>query len=207
MSKKASRKRRTIPPAAKALLELSPPGTVITAPRRHRRTFADPIPSPQPDFTNGPYLEQATLGRWNDPAVSGPDEVEIWMACQTLADFIARRCESYLFPDNATDQGRQRLRDVLAHSYRRGFYLAVLRYRDELKHVPEAASILRSLRRNAAKGGEGRRKKAEPRQKEIRKRFRELRKTTAKKTLRYLRVAEEFGMSDRHVARIVEGID
>lgn len=88
-----------------------------------------------------------------------------------------------------------------------GFRLALLRYAEDLKHVPEAAAMLEQRQKAAEKGGEGRRRKAEKKHKAIRKRFRELRKTVAKKTARYVRVAGEFGMSDRHIARIVDGID
>jgi hypothetical protein len=95
----------------------------------------------------------------------------------------------------------------IKRALRTGFNLALLRYADELKHVPEAVALLEAKRRGAQKGGEARRKKAAPNHKAIQKRFRELRKTVPKKTARYLRVAEEFGMSDRQVQRIVDGID
>jgi hypothetical protein len=88
-----------------------------------------------------------------------------------------------------------------------GFNLALLRYADDLKHVPEAAALLEKKRSAAKKGGNARRKQAEPNHKAIRKRFRELRKTVPKKTARYVRVAGEFEMSDRQIARIVDGID
>lgn len=74
-------------------------------------------------------------------------------------------------------------------------------------HMPEATAIRTALARGRKKGGAVNRRKAAPTHKAIRKRFRELRKTTPKKTVRYLRVAEEYGMSDRQVARIVDGID
>lgn len=88
-----------------------------------------------------------------------------------------------------------------------GFYLALTRYADDLKNVPEAEALLKAKREGAKKGGAARRAAAAPTHKAIRKRFRELRKTSPKKTARYLRIAEEFEMSDRHVARIVEGLD
>jgi len=88
-----------------------------------------------------------------------------------------------------------------------GFLLALLRYADGLKAVPEATAMLDSLRRNSAKGAAARRKQAAPNHRAIRRRFKELRKTTPKKTARYLRVAGEFKMSDRQIARIVDGID
>jgi hypothetical protein len=97
--------------------------------------------------------------------------------------------------------------DSVIDSMRDAFYLAILHYADDLKQSAKAAPLLEGLRQAARKGAAARRKQAAPIHKEIRKRFRELRKTTPKKTVRYLRVAEEFGISDRQVARIVDGID
>ncbi len=74
-------------------------------------------------------------------------------------------------------------------------------------HMPENAAIRTALARGRKKGAAVVRQKAAPTHKAIRKRFKELRKTTPKKTVRYLRVAEEYGMSERQVARIVDGID
>ena len=102
---------------------------------------------------------------------------------------------------------REIVQDAIQSTFRAGFYIAVMRYSDQLKHVPEAVAVVNQRLTAAHKGGAGRRKKAEPLHKAVRKRFREMRKTTPKKTVRYLRVAEEFKMSDRHIARIVEGID
>ena len=76
-----------------------------------------------------------------------------------------------------------------------------------LLEAAEAGPVLERLRHNAPKGGAARRKKVAPTHKAIQKRFRELRKSIPKKTVRYLRIAGEYEMSDRHVARIVEGID
>jgi hypothetical protein len=89
----------------------------------------------------------------------------------------------------------------------KAFSLALLRYAEDLKRSAEAAPLLEGLREAARMGGAARREQAAPTHKAIRKRFRELRKTTPKKTVRYLRVAEEFDISERHVARIVDGID
>ncbi|GDX96179.1 hypothetical protein LBMAG47_18430 [Planctomycetia bacterium] len=88
-----------------------------------------------------------------------------------------------------------------------GFFLAMWRYADDLKQSAEAAPVIEGLREAARKGGAARRAQAAPIHKAIRKRFRELRKTTPKKTVRYMRVGEEFQISERHVARIVDGID
>lgn len=104
-------------------------------------------------------------------------------------------------------EGWYRIRQTLEDCFRQGFYLALLRYADDLKTSAEAEPLIEGLRQAARKGGAARRAQAAPIHKAIRKRFRELRKTTPKKTVRYLRVAEEFEMSDRQVARIVDGID
>lgn len=88
-----------------------------------------------------------------------------------------------------------------------GFFLALVRYADDLKNVPEAVAMLEKRREIARSNGKARSKKAEPKHKAIRARFRELRKTIPKKTARYLKVGNEFGMSDRQVFRIVDGID
>lgn len=110
------------------------------------------------------------------------------------------------YPDPADARYNAEIGSI-AHAFRSGFCFALLHYADELKSVPEAVAIREALERGREKGAAASRKKAEPTHAAIRKRFRELRKTTPKKTVRYLRVAEEFGMSDRHVARIVDGID
>jgi hypothetical protein len=75
------------------------------------------------------------------------------------------------------------------------------------ERIEQALRRLEDFERGSRKGGDARRKQAEPNHKAIRKRFRELRKTVTKKTVRYVRVASEFEMSDRQIARIVDGID
>jgi hypothetical protein len=202
--KPAKRKRHEIPQWAKVLLKLVPPGTAIIHPRDYQ--YVDPVPEPKPDFTNAWYLEQISLGRWiGKPPGDASDEMAV--AFRNLAELIASRAENYLFPSGASEELRKRLVLLLEASYSRGFYLALVRYRDDLRNVPEAAAMLESLRRNSAKGAAARRKQAAPTHRAIQKRFRELRKTVPKKTARYLRIAGEFGMSDRHVARIVDGIN
>ncbi len=99
--------------------------------------------------------------------------------------------------------GWEHIRALLGSCIRQGFYLALLRYADDLKHVPEAAALLEKKRSAAKKGGDARRKKAAPRHKAICKRFRELRKTVPKATARYLRIAKEFGIDEGSVGRII----
>lgn len=106
-----------------------------------------------------------------------------------------------------TPDGWRAIGEAIKEAFRSGFYLALLRYADDLKTSAEALPLIEGWREAARKGGAARREQAAPTHKAIRKRFRELRKTTPKKTVRYLRVAEEFQISERHVARIVDGID
>jgi hypothetical protein len=98
-------------------------------------------------------------------------------------------------------------RNVAINAVEIGFYLALLRYADHLKTSVEATAILEHRRQTAQKNGKARAKKAAPTHKAIQRRFRQLRKDSPKKTVRYLRIAGEYGMSDRQVARIVAGID
>jgi hypothetical protein len=110
--------------------------------------------------------------------------------------------EARISPD-----GWHEVRRTLEECFRRGFYLALLRYADDLKTSAEAEPLIEGLRQAARKGGAARRAQAAPTHRAIQKRFRELRKTVPKKTARYFRVADEFKMSDRQIARIVNGID
>jgi hypothetical protein len=121
-------------------------------------------------------------------------DAEQWSAREDLS--LPIRVEHVLF-----------FEEQIVEALETGFRLALLRYAEDLKAVPEAAAMLKKMKRGSKKGGAARRAKAEPTHKAIRKRFRELRKSVPKKTARYLRVGNEFGISDRHVARIVDGID
>lgn len=104
-------------------------------------------------------------------------------------------------PADIPPEGWHDIRRELESCFRQGFYLALLRYADDLKQSAEAAPLIDGLRKAARKGADARRAQAAPAHRAIRKRFRELRKTVPKKTARYLRVAEEFKMSDRHIAQ------
>jgi len=97
--------------------------------------------------------------------------------------------------------------DEIQSALQAGFYFAVKRYAHELREVPAITEFIVKRIDAAHKGGEARRTNAEPRHKGIRKRFRELRKTSPKKTVRYRRLADEFDLSDRQIARIVAGLD
>jgi hypothetical protein len=60
--------------------------------------------------------------------------------------------------------------------FRRGFYLALLRYADDLKHVPEVAAIHKRLAHGRKRGAAATKKKAEPTRKAIQEQFRQLRR-------------------------------
>jgi hypothetical protein len=91
--------------------------------------------------------------------------------------------------------------DIAKTMVRLGFYLAVMRYADELKHVPEAAAMLEANRKNAKKGGDARRKEADSRRKEARRLDREMRKTVKKKYLRVQRIAAQMKVGERTIER------
>jgi hypothetical protein len=93
------------------------------------------------------------------------------------------------------------IQSAMKRALRIGFNLAVLRYADDLKHVPEAAAMLTANRKNAKKGGAARHKQAEPRRQEARRLDRELRKTVKKKYLRVQRIAAEMKVDTRTVER------
>jgi hypothetical protein len=93
----------------------------------------------------------------------------------------------------------------IKRALRTGFNLALLRYADELKNVPEAVALLEAKRQASQKGAAARRKQAAPNHKAIRRRFKELAKTIPKATARYLRIGKEFGMHEDSVARIIRG--
>lgn len=203
--KPAEKKPVAIPEWVKVLLDLVPPGVGVLVPRHLSRQRRDPVPEPAPDFTSPKYLEQVSLGRWIDES-PGKKAGELRDAFHTLADFIARRAERYLFPSGATDEQRERLVSVLEGSYSRGFYLALLRYADDLKAVPEAAAILKRLNKGPKKGGEATRKKASAKRMDVRRRFRELRKAGFKPTHARRVIHEDTGFSTRQIERDTKGL-
>jgi hypothetical protein len=171
---------------------------------------------PIADLGDVTTLDQATQGARKDI----PLPTDLSDRCYELAYFVANRTCAWYFArhEKGEELSEEHMalwnaaqyapfQHALAISYHRGFRLALLRYADELKKSAEAAPILERLQRAAKKGGDARRAQAQPAHRAIRKRFKELRKTNPKKTARYLRVAEEFGISDRQVARIVDGLD
>lgn len=115
------------------------------------------------------------------------------------------------YPDWKSPELSSDDRKAIAHSLmtcvRRGFYLALLRYSDDVKAAAEAAAFQEKRLSGSHKGGDVRRREAAPKHKAIRARFRALKKTIPKKTARCARLAAEFKMSDRNVQRIVDGLD
>ena len=156
-----------------------------------RRTEVSGIPLPA-DLEILCGREAKTVSQYMEWSLGS--DAEQWSAREDLS--LPIRVEHVLF-----------FEEQIAEALETGFRLALLRYAEDLKAVPEAAAMLKKMKRGSKKGGAARRAKAEPTHKAIRKRFRELRKSVPKKTARYLRVGNEFGISDRHVARIVDGID
>lgn len=95
---------------------------------------------------------------------------------------------------------------AMRDAMREGFYLALLRYADDLKSAPEAAAILADLERGRRKGGATNHKKAEPQRLAIRRRFRELRKSGFSKTDARKMLEQESGISFRHIERLTKGL-
>jgi hypothetical protein len=144
------------------------------------------------------------LSRGADVSVRIPSEVE--RAFHVLAEEIARR-SSYLVCESATVEERVgNYQCALRASYARGFYLALLRYADDLKAVPEAAAILKRLSKGPKKGGEATRKKASPKRMDVRRRFRELRKAGFKPTHARRVIHEDTGFSTRQIERDTKGL-
>lgn len=143
----------------------------------------------------------------SDEGIPTPPDLEkaaeyyVWRKRKLVEEWTA----SALPPSK--EQTRDSIRKSLEECFRQGFMLALLAFAEDLKNAPKGLSIREAMDRGRKKGAAATRKKAAPFHKAICKRFRELKWTTPKKTVRYRRVASEFGMSERQVARIVDGID
>jgi hypothetical protein len=98
------------------------------------------------------------------------------------------------------------LRAAIETAIGQGFYLALMRYADDLKSVPEVAAIRAALERGRKKGADTVRKKAAPKKMAIRKRFRELRKSGFMKTDARLLIEQETGISFRQIERDTKGL-
>jgi hypothetical protein len=116
-------------------------------------------------------------------------------------DELLEEYEQAFDPLDLEDVHVAEIQYAVKRAVRSGFNLALLRYADELKHVPEAAAMLEANRKNAKKGGAARSKEAEPRRQQARRLDRELRKTVKKKYLRVQRIAAEMKVDTRTVER------
>lgn len=94
----------------------------------------------------------------------------------------------------------------IKRAIRIGFNLALLRYADDLKNVPEAAMFRSALERGRKKGGAATKKKSEPDRKAARKRFRELRKSGFSKTAARKVLEQDTGFSMRTIERYTSGL-
>jgi len=176
-----------LPPHAMQVLERTATGKIRPASRFAPTTVVHGIPLP-PDFEEAVehYAEDVFHGVYGD-IVSDFDGTE---KLEAIHQDISRL-----------------IRGGLQCAFRDGFYLALVHHSNDLKNNAEAAPLLEGLREAASKGAAARRKQAEPLRKAVCKRFRELRKTVPKKTVRYLKIAGELEISERHVARIVNEAD
>ena len=95
---------------------------------------------------------------------------------------------------------------AMRDAMREGFYLALRRYAEDLKSVPEAAAICAALERGRKKGASTVHKKAAPKKIALRKRFRELRKSGFTKTDARRVLEQETGISFRQIERDTAGL-
>lgn len=98
------------------------------------------------------------------------------------------------------------LRQEIAWAMESGFLLALQRYADDLKSVPEAAAIRAALERGRKKGADTVRQKAAPKKMAVRKRFRELRKSGFTKTDARRLIEQETRISFRQIERDTAGL-
>ena len=98
------------------------------------------------------------------------------------------------------------VRREIAEAIQKGFFLALLRFAEDLKQVPEAAAMLVAIRRNGEKGTAVGKKKADSKRHEARGLDRELRKTVKKKYLRVQRIATKMCVSSRTVERYLSAL-
>lgn len=115
-------------------------------------------------------------------------------------------------PLACSDAQLEEVESCVRRAIRKGFYLALLRYRDDLKHVPEVAVLIakeEARKETARTNGRVRAERAAPLRRKIEKLFRQLRKTEPKRGREslYRQIAKEVGRSERHVQRIVNDAD
>ena len=121
------------------------------------------------------------------------------------ADFSHWR-EAYLNPEDWHE-----IRQGLERCFRQGFYLALLRYADDLKQSAEATAFLEGLKKGRKKGTATTKRKAEPRRMAVRRRFRALRKSGFNKGDAREEIQQEYRLrgeeiSVRQLERYTEGL-
>lgn len=127
----------------------------ISTPSNATVEWQDPVPRPlNIDGNDLWFLEQVTRGRWLNVSIPADTRKQI----ATLAEHITLRGSHRFFGDNPTPEQLEELNTVLRYSYERGFYLALLRYESDLRHVPELAAWHRKRAQGGAKGRESQRK-------------------------------------------------
>lgn len=109
-------------------------------------------------------------------------------------------------PVDLEDQTVWEVQSAIKRALRIGFNLALLRYADELKRVPEAVRMTAGLQRGRKIAAEVRRKQAAPQRTKHRKRFRELRKSGFSKTQAREVIHQETGISVRQLERDTKGL-
>ena len=114
--------------------------------------------------------------------------------------------EAYLNPEDWHN-----IRHRLECCFRQGFYLALVRYADDLKSTPEATAILEGMEKGRKKGTATTKRKAEPRRMAVRRRFRALRKSGFNKGEVCEEIQQEYRskgekISIRTIERHTEGL-
>jgi len=160
--------------------------------------FVDPVPRPSTSLDDPCFLDQQLMGRWLDftsllPGFTVPPEVEA--AIERLAHYIALRDAVRIFGSKPTMEQVTELRHALSISYSRGYFLAVLRYEDELKDVPELASWRCSRKAGGDKGRKELQRKTEQRYQEIRDKWAEMEANGEQPTNESVARAMECGRS------------
>jgi len=125
----------------------------------------------------------------------------------TRVDPLLDEYEQHFDPIELDEQHVWEMQYAIKKALRIGFNLALLRYADELNHIPEAAAMLEQKRAAAKKGGDARRREAEPRKQQARRLDRELRKEGGlmrKKTYRIERIAHEMKKNTRTIQRYLD---
>lgn len=131
--------------------------------------------------------------------------------CQWRDDHISSALRELMLRDNELNIAVCDVLFRLRWAVEAGFYMAILRFADDLKNVPEAAAILGRMKNGRKKGAATTKRKAEPRKMEIRRRFRALRKSGFNKGDVREEIQQEYRskgeeISVRQIERYTEGL-